>query len=118
MPLRTVGAQRRFDFPVRDHVILGESLDLIDFDSGSEVSGSKFYYLRNAAALLEMALVNWALSKALSRGFTPIMTPDIVKESVLEKCGFQPRMANTQVYGIRDSNVCLTGERAAFTPSL
>jgi seryl-tRNA synthetase len=53
--------------------------------------------LRNAAALLELALVNWAITKVVARGFTPIMTPDLVKESVLEKCGFQPRGTNTQV---------------------
>lgn len=73
------------------------------------MTGSKFYYLRNAAALLEMALVNWALSKAMAAGFTPIMTPDLVKESVLEKCGFQPRASNTQVYAVKGTNLCLTG---------
>lgn len=61
------------------------------------MSGQKFYYLRNAAALLELALVNYAMTKVVARGFTPIMTPDLVKESVLEKCGFQPRGTNTQV---------------------
>jgi len=66
-------------------------------DHHPQVSGQKFYYLRNAAALLELALVNWAITKVVARGFTPIMTPDLVKESVLEKCGFQPRGTNTQV---------------------
>ncbi len=63
----------------------------------TQVSGQKFYYLRNAAALLELALVNYSMTKVVSRGFTPIMTPDLVKESVLDKCGFQPRGTNTQV---------------------
>ncbi len=63
----------------------------------AQVSGQKFYYLRNAAALLELALVNYAMTRVVSRGFTPIMTPDLVKETVLEKCGFQPRGTNTQV---------------------
>lgn len=107
--IRTVGAPRQFDFPHLDHVTLGESLGLLDFDSASEVSGSKFYYLRNGAALLEMALVNWALQRCVSRGFTPIITPDLVKESVLEKCGFQPRANNTQVYSVAGSSLCLTG---------
>ena len=61
------------------------------------MSGQKFYYLRNAGALLELALVNWAMSRTAARGFTPITTPDLVKSSVLEKCGFQPRGDNTQV---------------------
>ncbi|GFH10548.1 AA_TRNA_LIGASE_II domain-containing protein, partial [Haematococcus lacustris] len=73
------------------------------------VSGQKFYYLRNAGALLELALVNWAMSRVVARGFTPIMTPDLVKETVLEKCGFQPRGEGTQVYSVEDSPLCLTG---------
>lgn len=61
------------------------------------MSGQKFYYLRNAGALLEMALVNWALARVAAKGYTPYLTPDIVKASVLEKCGFQPRGEETQV---------------------
>lgn len=95
--LQMVGQQRSFEFQPKDHVTLGESLGLIDFEAGAEVSGSKFYYLKNAAALLELALVNWAMTRVVGKGFTPIMTPDLVKESVLEKCGFQPRADNTQV---------------------
>eukprot|EP00897_Mesotaenium_endlicherianum_P004987 jgi/Mesen1/4516/ME000023S03890 len=73
---KLVGEQRAFDFPV---------------------SGNKFYYLKNEGVLLEMALVNWALSQLAARGFTPLSTPDLVRSSVVEKCGFQPRGANTQV---------------------
>ena len=81
----------------RDHLQLGQELDCIDFDTAAEVSGSKFVYLKRAAALLELALVNYAMQKVVSRGFVPMMTPDLVRESVLEKCGFQPRGAATQV---------------------
>jgi len=107
--LKEVGKQRDFGFQPKDHVAVGEALDLIDFETAAEVSGQKFYYLRNAAALLELALVNWAMSKVVSKGFTPIMTPDLVKESVLDKCGFQPRGTNTQVYSVQGSPLCLTG---------
>lgn len=90
--LKVVGQQRQFEgFEAKDHVTVAEALDLVDFEAAGEVSGQKFYYLRNAAALLELALVNWAMTKALAKGFTPIMTPDLVKASVLEKCGFQVR---------------------------
>ena len=51
----------------------------------------------------------FALQKVAARGFTPIMTPDLVRDSVLEKCGFQPRMDNTQTYNIENSDLCLTG---------
>ncbi|GMH39068.1 hypothetical protein BSKO_06966 [Bryopsis sp. KO-2023] len=107
--IKEVGSPPNFAFPEKNHVDLGEALDLVDFDSGAVVSGSKFYYLKNAAAMLEMALVNYAFQKVVGRGFTPIMTPDLVRESVLEKCGFRPRADNTQVYGVRDSDLCLTG---------
>lgn len=63
----------------------------------SQVSGSKFYYLKNEAVLLEMALLNWTLSEVMKRGFTPLTTPELVRSSVVEKCGFQPRANNTQV---------------------
>lgn len=62
-----------------------------------QVSGSKFYYLKNEAVMLELALVNWAVSKVMRKGFTPLTTPEIVRSSVVEKCGFQPRGTNTQV---------------------
>ena len=104
-----VGEPRAFDFPVKDHVALASALDMVDFDSAHTVSGTKFYYLRNAGAMLELALVNWTMQRLCALGFTPIMTPDLVRESVLEKCGFQPRMENTQVYSVEASDLCLTG---------
>ncbi|WIA23340.1 hypothetical protein OEZ85_000104 [Tetradesmus obliquus] len=107
--LSLVGEQRAFDFPVRDHVSLGEALGILDFETAAEVSGSKFYYLKGAATLLELALVNWALGRVAAKGFNVLSTPDLVRVDVLEKCGFQPRMENTQVYSVKDSNLCLTG---------
>lgn len=61
------------------------------------MTGTKFYYLRRAGALLELALVNWTVQQLVARGFLPMITPDVVRESALEKCGFQPRATNTQV---------------------
>ncbi|OIV97880.1 hypothetical protein TanjilG_12637 [Lupinus angustifolius] len=106
---KMVGSSPQFSFPVKDHLQLGKELDLFDFDAAAEVSGSKFYYLKNEAVLLEMALLNWTLSEATKRGFTPLTTPEIVRSSVVEKCGFQPRGKNTQVYSIDDSDQCLIG---------
>ncbi|MED6155387.1 Serine--tRNA ligase, chloroplastic/mitochondrial [Stylosanthes scabra] len=106
---KLVGSAPEFSFPVKDHLELGKELDLFDFDTAAEVSGSKFYYLKNDAVLLEMALVNWTLSEVMKRGFTPLTTPELVRSSVVEKCGFQPRGNNTQVYSIEDSDQCLIG---------
>ncbi|CAL5417832.1 unnamed protein product [Camellia sinensis] len=106
---KMVGSPREFGFPIKDHFQLGKDLDLIDFDAAAEVSGSKFYYLKNEAVLLEMALVNWTISEVMRRGFTPLTTPEIVRSSVVEKCGFQPRGENTQVYSVEGSDQCLIG---------
>ncbi|KAG0597862.1 hypothetical protein M758_12G026200 [Ceratodon purpureus] len=106
---KEVGSQREFTFPVRDHVDLGLALDLFDFEAASEVSGTKFYYLKNEAVLLEMALINWTMSKLLPKGFTPLSTPDLVRSTVVEKCGFQPRGQNTQVYSVEGTDLCLAG---------
>ncbi|XP_066337690.1 serine--tRNA ligase, chloroplastic/mitochondrial-like isoform X2 [Miscanthus floridulus] len=106
---KVVGSQRSFTFAMKDHLQLGKELDFFDFDAAAEVSGSKFYYLKNEAVLLEMALVNWAISEVSKKGFTPLITPEIVRSSVVEKCGFQPRAQNTQVYSIEDSDQCLIG---------
>ena len=95
--VREYGERPDFAFAPKDHLQLGEALDLIDFETAANVSGTKFVYLKRAAALLEMALCNFALQRVASRGFVPMTTPDLVRESVLEKCGFQPRAQNTQV---------------------
>eukprot|EP00262_Sarcandra_glabra_P020193 TRINITY_DN7944_c0_g4_i1.p1 TRINITY_DN7944_c0_g4~~TRINITY_DN7944_c0_g4_i1.p1 ORF type:complete len:517 (-),score=84.10 TRINITY_DN7944_c0_g4_i1:442-1992(-) len=106
---KMVGSPREFKFHIKDHVQLGKELDLFDFDAAAEVSGSKFYYLKNEAVLLEIGLINWALSAVMKKGFVPLTTPEIVRSSVIEKCGFQPRAENTQVYSIEGSDQCLIG---------
>ena len=72
---------------------------------GARAAGSKFVYMRNAAALLELALCNWALQRAAAAGFTPLTTPDLVRESLLEKCGFQPRGDTTQASALHSVSV-------------
>ena len=67
--LRTVGVQRNFDFAQQDHVALGAALDLLDFETGAAVAGTKFVYLRRAAALLELGLCNWAMQACCALGW-------------------------------------------------
>ena len=83
-----VGDKPSFSFAPKNHVELGETLDVLDFESASEVSGSKFYYLKNACALLEMALINYAMARIAKEGYSPMITPDLVRSSTLSKCGF------------------------------
>ena len=69
---------------------MGEKLDLIDFEKAAKVSGAKYYYLRNQAVLLELALQRYAVDVLAKHGFTLTITPDIAKEEILEGIGFNP----------------------------
>lgn len=101
------GAPRQFDFKSKDHVALAEALDLVDFEAGAKVAGQKFYFLKNEAVLLELALVNYAMQTLLKHGYTPIITPDLARDEVLEGIGFIPRGPETQIYAIANSDLCL-----------
>jgi len=103
------GDPTKFDFEPKDHVELAEALDLIDFERATKVSGAKFYYLKNELALLEFALIQYALNTAVKRGFTPFSTPDLAKQEILEGLGFNPRGESTQIYNINDSDLSLIG---------
>lgn len=107
--LREVGEKPSFDFPVLDHLQLAEKLDLVDFESGAKVAGQKFYYLKNEAALLEMALHRFAVDVLLAEGFTLYTTPDLARPEILDGIGYNPRGPETQVYSIEGHDLCLIG---------
>jgi seryl-tRNA synthetase len=107
--LRRWGEPRHFDFPALDHVQLGQRLDLLDFDAGARVAGQKFYYLKNEAVLLELALQRYALDVVLEEGFTPYVTPDLARPAILEGIGFSPRGTETQIYSLANEDLCLVG---------
>src|SRR6266446_2924472 len=98
---------RNFDFPAKDHIALAEALDLVDFEAGSKVAGQKFYFLKNDAVLLELALVQYAMSMLIKDGYTPIITPDVARNEVLEGIGFIPRGPETQIYSLENTDLCL-----------
>ncbi len=98
---------RSFDFKPLDHVELGRKLDLIDFEAGARVAGAGFYFLKNEAVLLELALQQFAVSELVKRGFVPITTPDLATTSVLHGIGFMPRGPETQIYSIENSDLNL-----------
>jgi seryl-tRNA synthetase len=101
------GQIRDFGFTPQDHVDIAAKLDLIDFEAGSRVAGHGFYYLKNDAVMLEMALVQFALSKLREEGFTLYTTPDLARDSVLEGIGFNPRGDETQIYSVADTDLSL-----------
>ena len=107
--IKYVGKPPVFNFKPLDHVQIGEKLDLIDFETGTKVSGPKFYYLKNEAVLLQMALENYAMSIVIKHGFTPFITPDVAKEEILEGIGFNPRGAESNIYTVEGTGTALVG---------
>jgi len=108
--IKTWGKPPQFDFKPKDHVALAEALDLADFEAGAKVAGQKFYFLKNEAVLLELALVQYAMGKLVKEGYTPFITPDVARAEVLEGIGFIPRDPDPekrQVYTLADTDLCL-----------
>ena len=101
------GEPEKFSFTPKDHVQLGEELDIIDFEAGTKVSGVKYYYLKNEAVFLEQALIMFALNKLREKGFTPFITPDVAKEEILQGIGFNPRGNESNVYTLEGEASCL-----------
>ncbi|KAJ8324992.1 Serine--tRNA ligase, mitochondrial [Batrachochytrium dendrobatidis] len=93
--------------PLKTHLALAELHDMVDIDRAGKVSGSRFYYLRNAGAMLEMALVRYAMDICIQRGFTPVLVPDLIRHEVLEACGFSPRSDDPQTYYV---STCVPGK--------
>ena len=106
--LREVGEKPVFDFEPRDHVELGERLRAIDIERGVKVSGSRFYFLTGVGARLELALMNYALDTALDAGFTPLITPTLVKPEIMRGTGFLGAHAD-EIYYLADDELYLTG---------
>jgi len=107
--IRVIGKPPVFSFEFRDHLKLGAELDLIDFSTAAITSGEKFYYLKNEATLMELALVNWSMQKLVGKGYTPVITPDLVRHEIADGCGYQPKGPASQTFSIENHNLCLTG---------
>jgi len=99
--------RREFDFEPLDHVQLGQKLDLIDLEAGARVAGHGFYFLKNEAVLLELALQHYAVATLLGEGFAPTSTPDLARNDVLEGVGYIPRGPETQIYSVENSDLSL-----------
>jgi seryl-tRNA synthetase len=107
----TLGEARDFaaeGFEPRDHLELGQLLGAIDTERGAKVSGSRFYYLTGIGALLELALVNAAVAQAAAAGFTPMLTPALVKPQAMEGTGFLGQAAQ-DVYHLEKDDFYLVG---------
>ncbi|MBN9328015.1 MAG: serine--tRNA ligase [Cellulomonas sp.] len=112
--LEHVGTPRDFaaeygdGFRVRDHLELGEGLQAIDTERGSKVSGARFYYRTGIGARLELALLNAAVDRALAAGFTPVITPTLVKPEIMAGTGFLGAHAD-EIYRLEADDLYLVG---------
>jgi seryl-tRNA synthetase len=107
--IRRHGEPTRFAFQPLDHLQLAEKHDLVDFESGTRVAGAKFYYLKNEAVLLELALQRLAVEMLRADGFELYTTPDLAKAEIVDHLGFNPRGEETQIYSVADTDLCLVG---------
>ncbi|MDP9101125.1 MAG: serine--tRNA ligase [Actinomycetota bacterium] len=106
--LEQVGALPTYDFPVRDHVDIGAGLGALDTERGAKVSGARFAFLTGVGALLELALVNLAVSRAVEAGLVPVITPALVKPEAMEGTGFLGSHA-AEVYRLEADDLYLVG---------
>lgn len=95
-------------FEPKDHLALGQILGAIDVERGAKVSGSRFYFLTGVGALLELALVNAAMAQATAAGFTPMLTPALVRPQSMAGTGFLGQAAQ-DVYHLADDDLYLVG---------
>jgi seryl-tRNA synthetase len=103
-----VGEPRKFDFEPKDHVELGKLLGAIDTERGAKVAGARSYYLTGPGAMLELALVNYAITQATKAGFIPVIPPVLVNPPAMEGTGFLGQAAEN-VYHIEKDDVYLVG---------
>lgn len=106
--IEEIGKIPKFDFKARDHVELGKLLGAIDVERGAKVSGARFYYLTGAGALLELALVNFAINLAVKAGFIPVIPPVLVKPEAMEGTGFLGQAAEN-VFHLTEDDFYLVG---------
>lgn len=100
--LRTEGEIPKFSFTPKDHLDIGENLNIIDMVRASKVSGSRFAYLKNKGALLELALVQMTMQVLVEEGFSPIIPPTLIKQPITAKLGYWHGGGNENYYLVSD----------------
>ncbi len=101
--LRKEGKPKKFSFKPKDHVELGEQLDIIDVARATKVSGTRFAYLKNEGVVLEFALIQFALGRLMKKGFHPILPPALIKQNITEGLGYWQSGGNENYYLVEDS---------------
>jgi len=105
--IRKWGEPRKFDFKPKDHLELGKSLGILDFETGTKVAGNKFYFLYGDGARLELALVQYVFDLLSKEGFLPVITPDLAKSRYYLGTGYAPKGNEAQTYTIEGEDLGL-----------
>jgi seryl-tRNA synthetase len=106
--VRRWGEPPRFDFAWKDHLALGAELDIIDFDRAAKLAGSRTYILKNGAALLELAVLNFTLHRLSEKGFQPMIVPTLVRREAMEGTAYFPG-GEEQAYACERDGLYLIG---------
>ncbi len=106
--LKTHGEKKELAFTPKPHYELGAELGLFDSERGVKVSGSRFVFLKGNGAILEKALIDYSLGKAIEAGFVPLTTPTLVKPEIMEGTGFTTKH-NDEIYYLPADELYLTG---------
>src|SRR3989344_8400558 len=106
---RKHGTPRKFDFEPRDHVEIGEILDIIDIERAAKVSGTRFAYLKNEGVLLEFALAQFAFNSLIKEGFTPVIPPELIKTEIMKSLGYMERGGVEDMFHIEKDGLTLVG---------
>jgi len=106
--LRQVGKLPKFDFTPKEHWQLGQDLDIIDLERAAKMAGSRFYFLKNEAAILEMALMNFVFTLLGKKGFTPVIPPVMIKPAESEAMGYIENHPDEEAYYLERDELYLT----------
>jgi seryl-tRNA synthetase len=99
----------KFIFTPKDHLELGEKLDIIDVERASKVSGARFGYLKNDCVLLELALVNLAMKTLIKEGFTPVIPQTLIKKETMQGLGYMENGGEEDMYHLEKDDLYLVG---------
>jgi seryl-tRNA synthetase len=107
--MRTHLEPTAFDFEPKDHLDLGEALDVIDMERAAKVAGARFVYLKGDAVLLEFALIQYALQETIKEGFVPVIPPHMIASESMAAMGYLEHGGEEEIYHLKNDDMVLIG---------
>ncbi|MBI2473201.1 serine--tRNA ligase [Candidatus Uhrbacteria bacterium] len=107
--VRVFGEPTQFSFEPKDHLDLGQALDIIDMDAAANVSGARFVYLKGDGVLLELALLQYALQETMKEGFVPVFPPHLISTAAMGAMGYLEHGGEDEIYHLKNDDLVLIG---------